>query len=82
MNSLVLVYKKTRSWTDLYKLLSIEEEFPIVSLPSRPTKFQTMIVKPYPGEVQEKDEKENRMNIETLGSHNNDGEMNNRERSV
>lgn len=39
VNSLVLVYRENGSWTGPYKLLSIEGESAIVSLPFGPTKF-------------------------------------------
>lgn len=47
VNSLVFIYKESRLWTYLYKLLSIKEEFASINLLSWPTKFRTTIIRPY-----------------------------------
>lgn len=54
VNSLVFVYRESRFWNNLYKLLSIEGEFAIISSLSRPTKFWTTVVRLYYQEVWEK----------------------------
>lgn len=81
-NCRVFVYKVSRLWTGLYKLLSIEGKFAIISLPSRPTKFSTTIVRFYCRKVEEKEKREDGKNIESPGSHNDDEETANCESGI
>ena len=47
LNSEVLVWCKSGNWTRPYHLLAVEDKTCCVELPSRPTNFKSMSVKPY-----------------------------------
>jgi len=47
LNSKVLVWRKSGNWTRPYRLLAVEDETYYIQLPSGPTSFRSMSVKPY-----------------------------------
>jgi hypothetical protein len=47
LNSKILVWRKNGNWTGPYHLLAIKDKTCYIQLPSRPTSFKSMSVKPY-----------------------------------
>ena len=47
LNSEVLIWRKSGNWTSPYHLLSIKGKTCRLQLPSRPTSFRIMSIKPY-----------------------------------
>ena len=47
LNSKVLVWRESGNWNGPYRLLAVENEMCCVQLPSGPTSFKSMSVKPY-----------------------------------
>lgn len=77
MNCFILLYKKSKSCTSLYKLLRLEEKCAIVRLLSGPTKFQTTVIRPYYQKVQKKEKEENKKNFDSPSSYNDDKKTSN-----
>ena len=47
LNDNIIVWRKSRKWTGLFKLLSINNAIATINMPYRPTNFCITVVKPY-----------------------------------